>query len=183
MPNFQAAPDESSHIVKIATQMLEYRTRVMKEESTSLTGFLGRVSDPFEQSDEINSYRLLQSELDQRLALLYGWGDLQLEHGFSLDLKSLSEMESDGDEEVELPDDLFALFIEFGSCSKRLGSVPSQIGGAKPPWRFGLSQELVHTFLSRLASLNLAMSKEKMRSSRPKQKSSKSMLFQPDLLC
>ncbi len=55
------------------------RTRVRNEGLTSLTN---RINDPAQDDDDIARLRELMAQMDREVVAAYGWGDLDLDHGF-----------------------------------------------------------------------------------------------------
>jgi len=59
-----------------------YRTGLMLERQEGLTKTYNRFHNPDEKSAEVHKLRELHIEMDQAVAAAYGWGDLNLDHGF-----------------------------------------------------------------------------------------------------
>lgn len=58
------------------------RTQIMEARMEGLTKIYNRFHDPAEVSSDIAELRQLQIEMDQTVAVAYGWKDLDLGHGF-----------------------------------------------------------------------------------------------------
>jgi hypothetical protein len=60
----------------------EFRRQIMKTRQEGLTKTYNRFHDPGEKSADIKRLRALHVEMDQVVAAVYGWSDLDLGHGF-----------------------------------------------------------------------------------------------------
>lgn len=60
----------------------QHRAPLMVANDQGLTKTYNRVHDPADQSPGIADLRRLHVELDHAVAAAYGWGDLDLDHGF-----------------------------------------------------------------------------------------------------
>lgn len=58
------------------------RKKIMLSRSEGLTSTYNRFHDPNEAADDIAELRNLHMVMDYAVANAYGWGDIQLEHGF-----------------------------------------------------------------------------------------------------
>lgn len=58
------------------------RSRIMSSSQIGLTDFYNAIHNPKEIGRDFESFRELQVELDTLVARSYGWGDIDLEHGF-----------------------------------------------------------------------------------------------------
>jgi hypothetical protein len=54
----------------------------MLKSDEGITDTYNRIHNPDESSADIQNLRGLQVEMDQAVAIAYGWGDLDLRHGF-----------------------------------------------------------------------------------------------------
>jgi hypothetical protein len=54
----------------------------MQRRQEGLTKTYNRFHDPHERAEDIAALRELHAEMDRAVALAYGWGDLDLGHGF-----------------------------------------------------------------------------------------------------
>lgn len=78
-------PDRQNKYEEVALCAKSYyleRSALLKRENCGLTDLYGKFHKRTEQSSEIKHIRTLHSELDQTVALAYGWNDLDLAHGF-----------------------------------------------------------------------------------------------------
>ncbi|MGG1940443.1 DNA methyltransferase [Paenibacillus polymyxa] len=60
----------------------EYRKMTMCNCNEGLTAIYNRFHDPEDRTEDIMELRCLHEQLDKSVAMAYGWGDLQLGHGF-----------------------------------------------------------------------------------------------------
>lgn len=60
----------------------EFRSELMKSLGIGLTKIGNRFNDPVDQNENINKLRSLHKEIDYTVIHLYGWTDLNLDHGF-----------------------------------------------------------------------------------------------------
>ncbi len=60
----------------------EYRRQIMLARQEGLTATYNRFHDAEETAADIARLRELHREMDQAVAAAYGWGDLDLGHGF-----------------------------------------------------------------------------------------------------
>ncbi|KAB8145737.1 restriction endonuclease [Chloroflexia bacterium SDU3-3] len=75
----------SAKIAALATigeRYHSHRQRIMRERQEGLTKTYNRFHDQREASADIAELRRLHVEMDQAVAAAYGWGDLDLGHGF-----------------------------------------------------------------------------------------------------
>lgn len=66
----------------IGSKYRSHRQSVMLENRYGLTEIYNRFHDPDETSADIQKLRDVHVEMDQAVAAAYGWGDLELDHGF-----------------------------------------------------------------------------------------------------
>ncbi|WP_419598594.1 type IIL restriction-modification enzyme MmeI, partial [Thiolapillus sp.] len=67
---------------EIGITLYEFRDEVMRELGKGATAVYNLVDKKSEKSDLIKKLRELHIEMDNTVALAYGWGDLDLRHGF-----------------------------------------------------------------------------------------------------
>ncbi len=60
----------------------EYRRKIMHVRQEGLTKTYNRFHNPTEDAEDITELRRLHIEMDQAVAVAYGWTDLDLGHGF-----------------------------------------------------------------------------------------------------
>lgn len=75
-------PDKSKLLVEFGRRYDEYRRGLMLARHQGLTKTYNRFHDKDESSTDIVNLRVLHSEIDHAVAVAYGWGDLDLGHGF-----------------------------------------------------------------------------------------------------
>ncbi|GAA4648158.1 hypothetical protein GCM10023116_04240 [Kistimonas scapharcae] len=71
-----------STLMSIGQQFFEDRKAYMLACSKGMTKFYNDFHDPEVDSSEIEALRQLQAELNHKLLSMYGWGDLNLDHGY-----------------------------------------------------------------------------------------------------
>ena len=83
---FQTFPFPSDHALasleSIGERYHETRRQIMLARQEGLTKTYNRFHNPAEKSADIHGLRELHRQLDEQVALAYGWGDLHLGHGF-----------------------------------------------------------------------------------------------------
>ena len=62
--------------------MIGHRRHIMLERREGLTLIYNRLHDPDDQSTDIKYLRVLHMQMDQAVAMAYGWSDLDLGHSF-----------------------------------------------------------------------------------------------------
>ncbi|MBB5519058.1 Eco57I restriction-modification methylase domain-containing protein [Amphiplicatus metriothermophilus] len=72
----------SNSLEALGNELDQARREVMTAHGIGLTKLYGRVHLEADRSKEINRLREIQREIDHALAAAYGWGDLDLGHGF-----------------------------------------------------------------------------------------------------
>ena len=70
------------NLEKIGENYYNYRQQIMLTRQEGLTKTYNRFHNPDEQSPDIIKLRELHIEMDQAVALAYGWDDLALDHNF-----------------------------------------------------------------------------------------------------
>jgi hypothetical protein len=75
-------PDLPPALSPLAERYYEYRRQVMQARQEGLTKTYTRFHDPQDKRDDIARLRELHVEVDQAVAVAYGWRDLDLDHGF-----------------------------------------------------------------------------------------------------
>jgi len=72
----------SNSLEALGNELDQARREVMTADGIGLTKLYGRVHLEADRSRDINRLREIQREIDHTLAAAYGWGDLDLSHGF-----------------------------------------------------------------------------------------------------
>lgn len=67
---------------EIGQKYYQKRKEIMEMLQEGLTKTYNRFHDPEEASNDIKAFRVLHADMDNAVAAAYGWGDLELEHGF-----------------------------------------------------------------------------------------------------
>lgn len=62
--------------------MHDYRAQRTRARGEGLTKLTNRINDPAQKDDDIVRLRELMVRLDTEVAGAYGWGDVDLDHGF-----------------------------------------------------------------------------------------------------
>jgi hypothetical protein len=75
-------PKQSKAMDQLGEKYHLLRTALQSKFKEGLTSIYNRFHSMDEASDEINQFRSLHIELDLAIAAAYGWGDLNLGHGF-----------------------------------------------------------------------------------------------------
>lgn len=75
-------PRKISGLGNISGQYYEFRGKIMLSYQEGLTATYNRFHNPKEKSTDIARLRDLHVEMDNAVAAAYGWGDLDLGHGF-----------------------------------------------------------------------------------------------------
>ncbi|MEW6381439.1 MAG: type IIL restriction-modification enzyme MmeI [bacterium] len=73
---------DSPYLLQLGQGVQLLRTEIMNCDWIGLTRLYNRFHDPEESNVSIEKLRDLQCEIDVAVARAYGWGDLDLEHGF-----------------------------------------------------------------------------------------------------
>jgi len=81
---FPLPPDVglSDDLCQAGALLYRHRDELMQQLDVGPTGLLNRFHAPDETSADIQKLRQLHVEMDQAVAAAYGWGDLDLGHGF-----------------------------------------------------------------------------------------------------
>jgi len=72
----------SNSLGTLGNELDQARREVMTADGIGLTKLYGRIHSETENSNETGQLREIQREIDHALAAAYGWGDLDLGHGF-----------------------------------------------------------------------------------------------------
>jgi hypothetical protein len=80
--NFEEADGNHPTLEDVGRCYEGKRYEVLKHHNVGLTDALNRFQDANETSSDIQKLRDLYVEMDQAVAVAYGWDDLNLEHGF-----------------------------------------------------------------------------------------------------
>jgi hypothetical protein len=75
-------PNNMRSLAPIGERYHDHRRQIMLARREGLTKTYNRFHDPQETSADIKKLRQLQVEMDQAVAVAYGWPDLDLGHGF-----------------------------------------------------------------------------------------------------
>ncbi len=75
-------PDEINSLRAIGQTYENIRSQIMTVTSKGLTKTLNHFHDPIETASNIQKLRQLHVEMDNAVAVSYGWDDLDLDHGF-----------------------------------------------------------------------------------------------------
>lgn len=75
-------PSLSDDQLSVASQYYDHRDRMLELGKEGLTKLYNRFHDPDKSSSDIEMLRDIHVEMDQAVAIAYGWDDLELEHGF-----------------------------------------------------------------------------------------------------
>jgi len=77
-------PEESrmARLEGIGERYYQHRQSIMQSRQEGLTKTYNRFHNPEESSPDITQLRDLHREMDEAVAVAYGWSDLALEHGF-----------------------------------------------------------------------------------------------------
>lgn len=75
-------PSERDSLSVVGARYQELRREIMLARREGLTATYNRFHDRGEKSDDIGRLRMLHVEMDQAVAAAYGWGDMDLGHGF-----------------------------------------------------------------------------------------------------
>ena len=79
---FPFPPQRASNLEEIGKEFHENRSRAMALRDKGATSVCNLVDDSSETASDISKIRSLQIQMDSAVALSYGWGDVELEHGF-----------------------------------------------------------------------------------------------------
>jgi hypothetical protein len=77
-----AQPDLTDDVATLGGALHAHRSGLMLDRQEGLTKTYNRVHDPDEASDDIVGLREIHAQLDHAVRDAYGWGDLDLGHGF-----------------------------------------------------------------------------------------------------
>jgi hypothetical protein len=75
-------PESTASLEEIGEWYYHERQGIMQRRQEGLTKTYNRFHDPHERAEDIAALRELHAEMDRAVALAYGWGDLDLGHGF-----------------------------------------------------------------------------------------------------
>ena len=75
-------PEDTASLDGIGERYYLHRQEIMQRRQEGLTKTYNRFHDPHEQAEDLAALRALHAEMDRSVALAYGWGDLNLGHGF-----------------------------------------------------------------------------------------------------
>ena len=75
-------PNKTQRLNDVGGEYINLRTKTMLESGLGLTETYNRFHDAADVSGDIQKLRDLHVEMDQAVAAAYGWGDLDLDHGF-----------------------------------------------------------------------------------------------------
>ena len=151
-------PSSAEKDIRIAgKRYYEFRCQLMDLYSEGLTKIFNRVNDPRDASQEINTLRTLQDQLDQKLHRLYEWTSLVVKSGFGLDFLEL-------DDELLVPTHLEKrisesnFFFADADQAVRFEEEIRSSGALKSdkslPWRYRWSDDVRDDVLARLLALN-----------------------------
>jgi len=73
---------DKTPLAEIGEEYHSMRSRIMREDDIGLTRLYARLHDPDDMDSRLLSLRELHSQIDVAVAGVYGWDDLDLEHGF-----------------------------------------------------------------------------------------------------
>jgi hypothetical protein len=79
---FEASTIQLQSLLVVGDSYRFHRNGIMRTRQEGLTKTYERLHDREEKSDDIMGLRALQAEMDRGVADAYGWGDLELGHGF-----------------------------------------------------------------------------------------------------
>jgi hypothetical protein len=79
---WSAAEHDFQHLRATAAGYYDFRQQLMLARQEGLTKLYNRFHDPGEKSADIERLRALHLKMDQAVAAVYGWLDLDLDHGF-----------------------------------------------------------------------------------------------------
>jgi hypothetical protein len=75
-------PESTNNLNTIGSTYYTHRQSIMHDRQEGLTKTYNRFHNPNETAPDIQQLRSLHIEMDQAVAIAYGWQDLELEHGF-----------------------------------------------------------------------------------------------------
>ncbi len=75
-------PTDLTGLEDVGARYHAHRQAIMQERGEGLTKTYNRFHNPKEPAEEIHRLRALHAEMDRAVAAAYGWGDLELGHGF-----------------------------------------------------------------------------------------------------
>jgi len=75
-------PKELDVLSPLGEEYLKVRRKVMSDDGIGFTRLYNRFHTNTERDPRVDGLRTLQREMDATVARVYGWGDLDLEHGF-----------------------------------------------------------------------------------------------------
>lgn len=75
-------PSSLSSLLEVGSNLNTFRNEVLTTLRTGMTSLYHKVHEPDELSSCIQNLRALHTELDQAVAVAYGWTDFDLGHGF-----------------------------------------------------------------------------------------------------
>lgn len=75
-------PESSVGLEELGEQYHLHRQEIMMRRQEGLTKTYNRFHDPHERAEDIAALRDLHAQMDRAVAVAYGWGDLDLGHGF-----------------------------------------------------------------------------------------------------
>ncbi|QQD22782.1 ATP phosphoribosyltransferase regulatory subunit [Oceanospirillaceae bacterium ASx5O] len=75
-------PPDLDSLSDIGKTYYEHRQLIAEQRQEGLTKIYNRFHDPKERGDDIVEFRLLQINLDRAVIKCFGWGEIDLNHGF-----------------------------------------------------------------------------------------------------
>jgi len=75
-------PEDRSALEDIGSRYYAHRQSIMLNRQEGMTKTYNHFHDPEETSEDIQTLRILHVEMDQTVAVAYGWAGIALDHGF-----------------------------------------------------------------------------------------------------
>ena len=75
-------PESTDRLAEVGRTLDTERREIMLRRDLGLTKLYNLVNDPDYTDDDIKRMREIHVELDQAVMDAYGWGDVELDHGF-----------------------------------------------------------------------------------------------------
>jgi len=75
-------PVDLARVDAVGERYHDHRSKIMRSNNEGLTKTYNHFHDPDEKRDDFQHLRELHVEMDQAVAIAYGWTDFDLDHGF-----------------------------------------------------------------------------------------------------
>lgn len=151
--------EDNSELEAIGQEYYEYRAELMVKNNQGLTETYNRFHNPNERDPAINKLQELHQKMDEAVLKAYGWEDLELKCGFSLDYFDLNpeDVPPEIQDRIDSNNFYFAIDHEASVFESYVKTERKSL-----PWRYRWNQELHDEILGRLLDLNAQRHEQEM---------------------